>query len=91
MTSEELILEAKKAREQAYTPYSHFQVGAVKYITAAISKMPPTPRLTVQSGQHFSRQSMRASGNLSGLPSSEARKVPRRTHYALPVASAARS
>ena len=29
MTSEELILEAKKAREHAYTPYSHFQVGAV--------------------------------------------------------------
>ena len=28
MTNEELILEAKKAREHAYTPYSHFQVGA---------------------------------------------------------------
>ena len=29
MTNEQLILEAKKARERAYTPYSHFQVGAV--------------------------------------------------------------
>ena len=28
MTNEQLILEAKKARENAYTPYSHFQVGA---------------------------------------------------------------
>lgn len=28
MTNEELILEAKKARLHAYTPYSHFQVGA---------------------------------------------------------------
>ena len=28
MTNEELILEAKKAREMAYTPYSHFKVGA---------------------------------------------------------------
>ena len=28
MTNEELILEAKKAREHAYTPHSHFQVGA---------------------------------------------------------------
>ena len=28
MTNEELILEAKKARETAYTPYSHFKVGA---------------------------------------------------------------
>ncbi|MBQ7795522.1 MAG: cytidine deaminase [Lachnospiraceae bacterium] len=28
MTNEELILEAKKARERAYTPYSNFQVGA---------------------------------------------------------------
>ena len=28
MTNEELILEAKKAREHAYTPYSHFRVGA---------------------------------------------------------------
>ena len=28
MTNEQLILEAKKARERAYTPYSHFQVGA---------------------------------------------------------------
>ncbi|MBQ6855655.1 MAG: cytidine deaminase [Lachnospiraceae bacterium] len=27
MTNEELILEAKKARERAYVPYSHFQVG----------------------------------------------------------------
>ena len=28
MTYEELIAEAKKARLHAYTPYSHFQVGA---------------------------------------------------------------
>lgn len=28
MTNQELILEAKKARERAYTPYSHFKVGA---------------------------------------------------------------
>ena len=28
MTNEELIAEAKKARLHAYTPYSHFQVGA---------------------------------------------------------------
>lgn len=28
MTNQELMLEAKKAREHAYTPYSHFQVGA---------------------------------------------------------------
>lgn len=28
MTNEQLILEAKKARENAYAPYSHFQVGA---------------------------------------------------------------
>lgn len=28
MTNTELILEAKKAREHAYTPYSHFKVGA---------------------------------------------------------------
>ena len=28
MTNQELILEAKKAREHAYTPYSHFKVGA---------------------------------------------------------------
>lgn len=28
MTNTELILEAKNAREHAYTPYSHFKVGA---------------------------------------------------------------
>jgi len=28
MTNAELILEAKKAREYAYAPYSHFKVGA---------------------------------------------------------------
>ena len=28
MTNEELIIEAKKARQMAYTPYSHFKVGA---------------------------------------------------------------
>lgn len=28
MTNEQLILEAKKARERAYTPYSNFKVGA---------------------------------------------------------------
>lgn len=28
MTREELILEAIEARKMAYTPYSHFQVGA---------------------------------------------------------------
>lgn len=28
MTNEELILEAKRAREFAYAPYSHFMVGA---------------------------------------------------------------
>ena len=28
MRNEELILEAKKAREKSYSPYSHFQVGA---------------------------------------------------------------
>ena len=28
MTDLELILEAKKAREMAYAPYSHFKVGA---------------------------------------------------------------
>ena len=28
MTNSELILEAKKAREYAYAPYSHFKVGA---------------------------------------------------------------
>ena len=28
MTNQELFEEAKKARLQAYTPYSHFQVGA---------------------------------------------------------------
>lgn len=29
MTNEELIMEAKKARQMAYAPYSHFKVGAV--------------------------------------------------------------
>ncbi len=28
MTNEQLIIEAKKAREHAYVPYSKFQVGA---------------------------------------------------------------
>lgn len=28
MTDEALVLEAKRAREHAYAPYSHFQVGA---------------------------------------------------------------
>lgn len=28
MTKEELLNEAKKAREKSYSPYSHFQVGA---------------------------------------------------------------
>lgn len=28
MTNRELLEEAKKARRKAYTPYSHFQVGA---------------------------------------------------------------
>ena len=28
MTNEELLMEAKKARENAYAPYSHFKVGA---------------------------------------------------------------
>lgn len=28
MTNEELILEAKKARERSYAPYSHYRVGA---------------------------------------------------------------
>lgn len=28
MKNEELIMEAKRAREHAYVPYSHFQVGA---------------------------------------------------------------
>ena len=28
MTNKELIMEAKKAREMAYAPYSHFKVGA---------------------------------------------------------------
>lgn len=28
MKNEKLILEAKKAREKSYSPYSHFQVGA---------------------------------------------------------------
>ena len=28
MTNEALIIEAQKAREHAYTPYSHFKVGA---------------------------------------------------------------
>ncbi len=28
MTNEQLVMEAKKAREHAYAPYSHFLVGA---------------------------------------------------------------
>ena len=65
---EKLIDTAIKQLDFSYTPYSGFKVGAAlltkreKYTQAAILKMHPTRLQTVQSGQLFSKQSVKESG-----------------------------
>ena len=65
-TDAELIRAAFKARSFAYTPYSHFKVGAALlakktewYIPAATSKTPATPPPTVPERTRCSRRSAR--------------------------------
>ena len=56
--AEVLIKEAIEARKMAYTPYSHFKVGAAlltvmeKFIVAVILKMQAIHRATVRSVLH---------------------------------------
>ena len=62
--AEVLIKEAIEARKMAYTPYSHFKVGAAihrrgKYIRAAILKMQAIRRAIVRSVLHSLKLSAR--------------------------------
>lgn len=69
-----LIEQAIEARKNAYTPYSHFAVGAALLgklagsTQDAILKTRHTHRQIVLSGQRFLRQSARASTNFQPLP-----------------------
>ena len=63
--AEVLIKEAIEARKMAYTPYSHFKVGAAlltadgKFIVAAILKMQAIRRAIVRSVLHSLKLSAR--------------------------------
>ena len=64
--AEVLIKEAIEARKMAYTPYSHFKVGAAllltadgKFIVAAILKMQAIRRAIVRSVLHSLKLSVR--------------------------------
>ena len=65
METEKLIREAFQARRMAYTPYSHFQVGAalltkeVAFIEVVILKMPHIHRQIVQSVPRFLKRSVK--------------------------------
>ena len=62
------IEQAIEARKNAYTPYSHFAVGAALLGKSVILKTRHTHRQIVLSGQRFLRQSARASTNFQPLP-----------------------
>ena len=95
LTNEELFQEAKKARLHAYTPYSHFQVGAALLtkegkVYHGCNKMPPMALPTVRSVRLFLRQCMRVKENLTGLPLQVPRKGRSRRKCVLPAVSAVR-
>ena len=73
----ELLKGAMEAREHAYTPYSHFHVGAALLTKAGkvyqgcnIENAPAC----AQSGRHFSRLSMKENGSFRRSPLWAARK-----------------
>ena len=74
MTNAELIAEAKKARLHAYTPYSHFQVGAAletkagKIYHGCNIENVLMALLTVLREQHSSRPFMKGKENLPESP-----------------------
>ena len=72
MTKAELIAEAKKARLHAYTPYSHFQVGAALETKADKiyhgCNIENAALLTVLREQHSSRLFMKGKENLPESP-----------------------
>ena len=95
----ELLKGAMEARDHAYTPYSHFHVGAAlltkreKFTRVATLRTRLTVPVSARSGPHFSRQSMKESGILRPSLSWAARKLSKaRTATSVPpAASAARS
>ena len=97
MTNEELILEAKKAREHAYTPHSHFQVGAALvtksgkiYHGCNIENAAYTPTNCAERTA-FSGRFTKGSGNLRKSRWWAARRAAMPTNCALPAGSAGRS
>lgn len=73
MSMKELIAKAIEARKMAYTPYSHFQVGAclkakmVRYFRGAISKMQVILLQIVRKEPLSLKQFLKALQNLSVL------------------------
>ena len=94
MENRELVMEAVKARKQAYCPYSGFAVGAallcVDDLPAAILKMRRTRRQTVRSARRSLRRSVKEKQNSGRSPSSEVQKEKNRKTSARPAVSAAR-
>ena len=98
---ETLIEEAFAARKMAYTPYSHFQVGAAlltekggkkpfRWKVAAILKMRPIHRQTARNALPFLRQSVRVNAASQRLQLWEARKELRNLTGVRPVACVVR-
>ena len=93
---ETLIEEAFAARKMAYTPYSHFQVGAALltekagFTVAAILKMRPIHRQTARNALPFLRQSVRVNAASQRLQLWEARKELRNLTGVRPVACVVR-
>ena len=87
MENRELVMEALKARKQAYCPYSGFAVGAA--LLCADGRVFTGCNIE-NAAYRFLRQSVKEKQNSGRSPSSEVQKEKNRKISARPAASAAR-